>query len=212
VRIHTAAAPPFYKNGYLVSCEQTREAVLIDPGDEVEELLAAATTATLAIKAILLTHAHFDHVTGVGPAKAALAVPIWLHRDDLFLYQAAPEQGRMFGVSVSQPPPIDAFYDPSTPLSVGGCQVDVLPTPGHSPGGVCLAIGPNDSDRRHLFVGDTLFAGSIGRTDLPGGDLPTLLASIRAVLFGFPDDTPVYAGHGAATTIGAERTANPFLR
>src|SRR5258706_15355636 len=104
MHIATAAAPPFFKNGYVVSCESTHDGVVIDPGDEVDQLLDAVRRHRLSIKAILLTHAHFDHVTGVGPAKAALGVPVWLHRDDLPLYLAAVEQGRTFGLTVEQPP------------------------------------------------------------------------------------------------------------
>lgn len=209
--IATAAQPPFYKNGYLVACEETREAVLIDPGDEVDELLAKAADDGLRVVMIPLTHAHLDHVTGVGKAKAALGVDVWLHRDDLFLYDGAVEQGRMFGLPVEPLPPVDRFYEPKTSLQFGSYTIDVLHTPGHCPGGVCLAIGRTGSEARELFVGDTLFAGSIGRTDLPGGDLETLLGSIRNVLLAFPDDTIVHSGHGPDTTIGRERATNPFL-
>jgi glyoxylase-like metal-dependent hydrolase (beta-lactamase superfamily II) len=211
VETFAAAAPPFFKNGYVVSCGRTREAVMIDPGDEVEDLIQHAAAESLTITQILLTHAHFDHVTGVARAKTAYGVPVWLHRDDLFLYNDAEEQGLLFGLQISQPPPVDKFYEPSQAIAFGDCRVDVLPTPGHCPGGVCLAIGPAASSARELFVGDTLFAGSIGRTDLPGGDLGTLLRSIRTVLFAFPDDTPVHSGHGPDTTIGIERRTNPFL-
>jgi len=209
--IHTAAAPPFYKNGFLVACEATRDAVLIDPGDEVDDLLARAAADDLRIVMIPLTHAHLDHVTGVGRAKAALGVDVWLHRDDLFLYNGAVEQGRMFGLHVDAPPPVDRFYAPGERLTFGHLVIDVLHTPGHCPGGVCLAIGPTEAEERELFVGDTLFAGSIGRTDLPGGDYPTLIRSIRDVLFAYPDDTIVHSGHGPDTTIGRERQTNPFL-
>jgi glyoxylase-like metal-dependent hydrolase (beta-lactamase superfamily II) len=211
MHIRTAAVPPFFKNGYVVSCEHTRAGVLIDPGDEVDELLEGIQRDRLDIRAILLTHAHLDHVTGVGRAKTALGVSVWLHRADLFLYQGVVEQGRMFGLSLKPPPPVDLFYEPGTTIRFGRYVVEMLPTPGHCPGGVCLAIGPQDRTARDLFVGDTLFAGSIGRTDLPGGDLDTLLHSIRTVLFTFPDDTPVHSGHGPATTIGVERRSNPFL-
>jgi glyoxylase-like metal-dependent hydrolase (beta-lactamase superfamily II) len=211
MRIASAAAPPFYKNGYLVSCEASREAVLIDPGDEVDELIDEARAARLVVKAILLTHAHLDHVTGVGRAKAAFGVPVWLHRADKFLYDATVEQGRMFGLALEQPPPVDEFYRRGSPLSFGNYVVDVLETPGHCPGGVCLAIGRDGSPERELFVGDTLFAGSVGRTDLPGGNAEVLLRSIHDVLLAFPDDTPVHSGHGPDTTIGAERKMNPFL-
>ncbi len=211
VRIRRAAVGPFFKNGFLVSCETTREGVLIDPGDEVDTLLAAAREDRIDVGAILLTHAHIDHITGVERAKAALDAPIWLHRSDLFLYLGAEEQGRMFGVDVQRQPPIDAYYEPGTVLRFGDYAIDVLHTPGHCPGGVCLAIGPSTARERELFVGDTLFAGSIGRTDLPGGDYDTLIRSIRKVLFAFPDETVVHAGHGPDTTIGEERRTNPFL-
>jgi len=211
VRVRTAAVGPFFKNGYLVSCETTREAVLIDPGDEVEALIQAARTDRLDVRAILLTHAHLDHITGVAYAKAALNVPIWLDREDLFLYEGVVEQGRMFGLDVDPQPAVDAFYDHGTPFRFGDCVVDILPTPGHCPGGVCLAIGSAASPARELFVGDTLFAGSIGRTDLPGGDYDTLIRSIKNVLFAFPDETIVHSGHGPDTTIGEERRTNPFL-
>jgi glyoxylase-like metal-dependent hydrolase (beta-lactamase superfamily II) len=211
VIIRTAAVPPFYKNGYVVACEHTRAAVIIDPGDEVGDLLSAVDADRLDVKWILLTHAHLDHVTGVGEAKRALGAPIWLHRDDLFLYDGVVQQARMFGLEADPQPPVDRFYEPGTPLAFGQLTVDVRHTPGHCPGGVCLAIGPSGSAERELFVGDTLFAGSIGRTDLPGGDYDTLLRSIRTVLFAFPDDTRVHSGHGPVTTIGHERATNPFL-
>jgi len=210
MRITTAAVPPFFKNGYVVACEHTGEAILIDPGDEVPQLLDVVSKQSLRVKFILLTHAHLDHITGVGAAKAALNVPIWLHRDDLFLYEALVEQGRMFGIRTEPQPPVDAFFVPGRPLTFGRYVVDVLWTPGHCPGGVCLAVGLAGGDARELFVGDTLFAGSVGRTDLPGGDAGRLIRSIHEVLFRFPDDTVVHAGHGPVTTIGKERKDNPF--
>jgi glyoxylase-like metal-dependent hydrolase (beta-lactamase superfamily II) len=213
------AVPPFMKNGFTLGCEETREGVIVDPGDEVDELLAAAERHRLDIKAILLTHAHLDHVTGVARAKQALGVPVWLHRDDNFLYERVVQQGQMFGLPVDPQPPIDHFYDPSTqqPLRFGRYEVRVLHTPGHCPGGVCLVIskdtkeGKDTNELPTLIVGDTLFAGSIGRTDLPGGDMETLLRSIREVLFSFPDDCVVWSGHGEPTTIGREKRTNPFL-
>lgn len=213
MKVFSDAAPPFFKNGFVVSCEETNEAVIIDPGDEVESLLDAARETDLKVRAILLTHAHLDHVSGVRRAVEALGVPVWLHRGDLQLYNAAVEQGRMFGFRVEPPPPVDQFYEPGVPFRFGRQIVDILHTPGHCPGGVCLAIGRDGSPphERQLFVGDTLFAGSIGRTDLPGGNSATLLRSIREVLFKFPDDTLVLPGHGPDTTIGRERKTNPFL-
>ena len=209
--IETRAAPPFFKNGYIVGCEKTREGVLIDPGDEVEQSLDAIRERGLSIRYILLTHAHLDHISGVGTAKQALGAPVGLHQDDEFLYRAVVQQGMAFGIPVDPQPPVDFFYEGSGPWRFGEYGAWVFHTPGHCPGGVCLAIGKEGEAARTLFVGDTLFAGSIGRTDLPGGDAAMLLRSIRQVLFGFPDETPVYSGHGEPTTIGRERRTNPFL-
>ena len=212
------AVEPFFKNGFVLGCEDTREGVIVDPGDEVDALLAAAAHHQLSIGRILLTHAHLDHITGVGAAKRALGVPVWLHRDDNFLYERVVEQGQMFGLRVEAQPAVDHFYDLSARdsgdeahLRFGRYGVRVLHTPGHCPGGVCLAVSRDGDDVSTLFVGDTLFAGSIGRTDLPGGDLAILLRSIREVLFRFPDDTVVWSGHGERTTIGHEKRTNPFL-
>jgi hydroxyacylglutathione hydrolase len=210
--IETRAVGPFFKNGFLVACEASREAVLVDPGDEVDQLLALANQNGWAIRHILLTHAHVDHVTGVADAKRALGVPVYLHRDDLFLYNDAVAHGAIFGLSVQPQPPIDVFYTPNQVIPFGEYEVRPHHTPGHCPGGVCLQIGKANTVGKHLFVGDTLFAGSIGRTDLPKGDYATLIRSIRTVLFAFGDDAQVFPGHGPATTIGHERRTNPFLK
>ena len=210
--LESAAVGPFFKNGYVVGCENTRQAVFIDPGDEVEQLLAFIASEQLAVTHILLTHAHVDHVSGVAEAKRALGVPIYLHKDDLFLYQNAVRTGMMFGLTVEEPPPVDVFYEGEGPIVFGDYQVRVVHTPGHCPGGVCLAIAKRgDTSPPHLFVGDTLFAGSIGRTDLPGGDYKTLLKAITELLFAFPDESIVYSGHGPETTIGREKKTNPFV-
>jgi hydroxyacylglutathione hydrolase len=208
--LEVRSAPPFYKNGFLVACERTRAAAIVDPGDEVDALLAAVRDYDADVQMILLTHAHVDHVSGVGAAKAAFDVPIYLHRDDLFLYDRASQQAEMFGFRVSQPPPVDVFYDMS-PIALGDYEVRVHHTPGHCPGGVCLQLGKKGDPGLHLLVGDTLFAGSIGRTDLPGGDYDTLMRSITRVLLPLGDDRVVHPGHGPDTTIGRERTANPFV-
>ncbi len=220
--IESAAVGPFFKNGFVVACPRSREGILIDPGDEVDTLLSFAASQDIKLNRILLTHAHVDHITGVHRAKQVLGVPVHLHRDDLFLYERAVEHGAMFGLRVDPPPPaIDEFYTPDNTFSFGDVEARPHHTPGHCPGGVCLEVtnGAGTAGRAggavgantHLFVGDTLFAGSIGRTDLPGGDYATLIASIKTVLFAFGDAARVYPGHGPTTTIGQERRTNPFL-
>ena len=210
--LESAAVGPFFKNGYVVGCENTRKAVFIDPGDEVEQLLGFIRAEKLDVTHILLTHAHVDHVSGVAEAKRSLGVPIYLHMDDLFLYQNAVRTGMMFGLTVEEPPPVDVFYEGEEPIAFGDYRVRVVHTPGHCPGGVCLAISKQgDPSPPRLFVGDTLFAGSIGRTDLPGGDYETLLRAITGTLFTFPDESIVYSGHGPETTIGREKQTNPFV-
>lgn len=210
--VESQAVGPFFKNGFVVGCERTRDAVIIDPGDEVASLLAFAEREKLAIRHILLTHAHVDHVTGVAAAKRALGVPVYLHHDDQFWYDRAVESGAMFGLNVEPQPPIDVYYTPGQVIAFGDYEARPYHTPGHCPGGVCLHIGGRGGASPELFVGDTLFAGGIGRTDLPGGDYATLIASIKNVLFAFGDEAIVHPGHGPDTTIGRERGMNPFLQ
>jgi glyoxylase-like metal-dependent hydrolase (beta-lactamase superfamily II) len=209
--LETRDAPPFYKNGYVLACDDTREAVIIDPGDEVDELLRVVSDGKLDVRHILLTHGHVDHVSGVAKAKAATGGSIVLHRDDLFLYDGALQQASFFGLDIEAPPPVDRFYDLAASIAFGGCEAKVLHTPGHTPGGVCLLVGPAGRPAKTLFAGDTLFAGSIGRTDLVGGDHDVLIDSIRNVLFALDDDVEVCSGHGPVTSIGRERRTNPFL-
>jgi glyoxylase-like metal-dependent hydrolase (beta-lactamase superfamily II) len=208
--LEVRAVPPFYKNGFVVACERTREAVLIDPGDEVGDLIGAVRDLDVQVQHILLTHAHVDHVTGVGAAMEAFEAPVWLHRDDLPLYEQVESQAALFGFKARQPPPVDRFYD-GTPLSFGDYSVQVHHTPGHCPGGVCLQIHRPASRPSHLFVGDTLFAGGIGRTDFPGSDYTVLMRSITEVLLPLGDDAIVHPGHGPDTTIGREKGTNPFV-
>jgi glyoxylase-like metal-dependent hydrolase (beta-lactamase superfamily II) len=210
--LEVRAEAPFYKNGFLVACERTREAIVIDPGDEIDGILAAVRDHEVNVTHILLTHAHLDHVSGVDTAKTALDAPVYLHRDDLFLYERVVDQGKAFGFKVRPQPPIDVFYDMS-PISFGDYEVRLHHTPGHCPGGVCLQVGRSGeaAGEKHLFVGDTLFAGSIGRTDLPGGNHDLLMQSITGVLFPLGDDAIVHPGHGPDTTIARERATNPFV-
>jgi glyoxylase-like metal-dependent hydrolase (beta-lactamase superfamily II) len=209
--IESRAVPPFMKNAFVLADEATREGVLIDPGDEVEDILEVIAAQRLVIRYILLTHAHLDHITGVGQAREALGAPVILHADDRPLYDALVQQGAAFGVRLEPQPPPDRYFEPGEVFRFGRYEIRWHHTPGHSPGGVCLEVTEPGSTAKTLVVGDTLFAGSIGRTDLPGGHHPTLMASIRNVLFPFGDDAVVHAGHGESTTIGEERRSNPFL-
>jgi hydroxyacylglutathione hydrolase len=209
--IEVRAAPPFMKNGFVLADEATRDGVLIDPGDDVEELLEVVAAQRVDVRYILLTHAHLDHITGVRRAREALGVPVILHEDDRPLYDAIVEQGIAFGFRLDPQPPPDRYFQPGEVFRFGRYEIRWHHTPGHSPGGVCLEVTGPGSPGKTLIVGDSLFAGSIGRTDLPGGHHPTLIASIKNVLFPLGDDAIVHPGHGPSTTIGEERRSNPFL-
>jgi len=210
--LETRAAAPFYKNGYLLACESTREGIVIDPGDEIQELQDLVESLGVAVRHILLTHGHVDHVAGVALARRVFGAPVYLHRADLPLYEQAAAQADFFGLTVEPPPPPDKFYGECPPIVFADYTVAVLPAPGHTPGGVCLHVTHPVEGDLGLFAGDTLFAGSIGRTDLPGGNYDRLMASIRGTILTLPDETAVYPGHGPKTTVGAERLGNPFLR
>ena len=196
----------FAENCYLVADPAVREAVLVDPGEESGLFLDRLKADGLRLTAIWLTHAHIDHVMGVSAVKAASGAPILLHPADRPLYDKAPMQAAMFGLRMDELPPVDGALAEGQVVSVGQFAFEVRHTPGHSPGSVSF-IG-----QRMAFSGDVLFSGSVGRTDLPGGDMPTLTTSIRARLYSLPDDTLVLSGHGPSTTIGEEKRSNPFVR
>lgn len=196
----------FAENCYLVFDPEHADTVLVDPGEETSRFLAEANRRSRRISAIWLTHAHLDHVHGVAAIREATGAPIWLHPADRPLYDGMAQQARWLGVGVVPgPPPPDHPFAHGDRLRIGSVEVEVRHVPGHSPGHVCFVM-PGA-----VIAGDVLFRGSIGRPDLPGGDLETLLASIRRELLSLPDETVVYPGHGPPTTIGEERTANPFL-
>ncbi len=195
----------FAENCYLVADRRTREAVVIDPGEEAAKFLAELTSRGWALRDIWLTHAHIDHIMGVAAVRAATGVPIHLHPLDRPLYDALPQYGAWVGMRLDPPPPPDRDLAPGQVLRVGGLEFEVRFTPGHSPGSVSF-LGEG-----MIFGGDVLFNGSVGRTDLPGGDPAVLMASIQSQFLSLPDSIVVHSGHGPDTTIGIERLTNPFL-
>ena len=195
----------FVENCYIVLDEATRECAVIDPGEGAGLILHKLQTLDARPTAIWLTHGHLDHVMGVARLKAETGAPVWLHAADRPLYDRVPEQAAWFGLEAEPLPPPDHAYEAGDMVRVGKTELIVRHTPGHSPGSVCL-VAPGV-----VFGGDVLFAGSIGRSDLPGGDADTLIRSIERELLVLPDETIVYSGHGPETTVGNERRANPFL-
>ncbi len=196
---------PFQENCYLVWDDETQKGAFIDPGDEAEWLMRTALFMNIEVEAIYNTHGHIDHVGAVNVIQKALGIPFAMHPADRFLLEKLPDQARMFGVRGGAVPAIDRELAHGDEVTVGGHTGKVIHTPGHSPGGVCFDFG------EIVFVGDTLFAGSIGRTDLPGGSLDELLTSIKERLLVLDDNTRVLSGHGPASSIGTERVHNPFL-
>jgi glyoxylase-like metal-dependent hydrolase (beta-lactamase superfamily II) len=193
-------------NCYILGDEKTRKAVVIDPGGDAPVILQALQARDLTPVAILATHGHFDHVEGLAHLTQATGAPIYLHEADLPLVRGMVDQGRLFGVRVEPAPEPTRFLEGGDEVTVGELTLTVLHTPGHSPGSVSFRI------ENAVFVGDLLFAGSIGRTDLQGGDYNTLIRSVRDKIFTLPEDTLVYPGHGPTTTVGTEKRMNPFFR
>ena len=200
------ALGPVQTNCFLVFDPKSRECVVIDPAWEGERLADEITQRSLALTSVLVTHAHFDHIGGCAALVARHPAPIYLHPADLPLW-SVDGGASFFGLDIEPLPPPGPAFEDGMHLHSGALDFEVLHLPGHTPGHVGLL----ESAHGWLFSGDVLFAGSIGRTDLPGGDYVTLMASIRNRLLTLPDATLVYSGHGPETTIGRERRSNPFI-
>ena len=203
--IDTLPVGPIMANCYILGCEETLDAAVIDPGDEVERILATLERRGLKTKYILNTHGHFDHVGGNRRLKQATGAEILIHDLDAPMLAELDAAARMFGLRAENSPPPDRTLKDGDRVEIGTLALTVLHTPGHTPGGVCF-YGDGV-----VFAGDTLFAGSIGRTDFPGGDFDTLASSIRQRLFTLPDAVKVLPGHMGPTTIAREKHYNPLV-
>lgn len=197
---------PLLSNSYLVFDPVLREGVIIDAGDDAWKILGVVQKYGVRVGAVYATHGHFDHVLAVRELKEALGCRFYIHEGDVFLLRSAAEEARkLIGARYPEPPEPDGHVEDGDEVKVGDEVLKVIHTPGHSPGSVCYLAG------EAVFTGDTLFAGSIGRADLPGGDLNKLVDSILSKLFSLPDDSAVYPGHGPSTTIGAEKLYNLYV-
>lgn len=204
--VRSVVVGPFAMNAYVVACGETGEAMLIDPGAEVPRVLALAEPGW-RVGRIFLTHGHVDHVAGAAEAQAATGAPLTIHADDERWLEALPRQAEMFGFPPVAPPRPDRHHADGEAVALGRLAGTVLHTPGHSRGSCCLWF----PEARVLFTGDTLFLGSVGRTDLPGGDFDDLARSIKEKLFPLGDDVAFHPGHGPAGLLGDERRQNPFV-
>jgi glyoxylase-like metal-dependent hydrolase (beta-lactamase superfamily II) len=212
--LHKHAVGPFQMNCYILGCEDTKEGVIIDPGDEVDLLLKTVEEENLQLKAILNTHAHFDHIAGVAEIKKKTGLPFYLHEGDLFWIEGIKKQAEVFGLSIPEKPEVDHYLNEGDRFPFGKYSLKVIHTPGHSPGGVTFVLneGVTGESAPRAFVGDCLFAGSIGRTDFPGGSHPELIQAIKTKILPLGDETIIHSGHGPDTTVYEERLHNPFLQ
>ena len=207
VQVRMLTLGPMQTNCYVVGCEETYQAAIIDPAWDGTSIVAMTDEFGFDITHILLTHSHFDHVAGLLDVKNATNAPIYIHPDAVEMLRSTTMSAALWGFKVPAPPPPDETLAGGQVVQVGNLSLQVMDTPGHAPGHVSFYI----PDYRIIFDGDVLFSGGIGRTDLPGGDYNLLMESIKEKLMLLPDETRVFSGHGPATTIGQERSSNPFL-
>jgi hydroxyacylglutathione hydrolase len=198
---------PLQCNCSIIGDEVSREAMVIDPGDDIEDILALIAKHNLQVKQIIITHAHIDHVGGAMKLRAATGAPILLNQNDYALLKMLDTQAAWVGMKSPGKIEIDQSVEQADTVRAGAITANVLHTPGHTEGSVCLYFPAEKT----LIAGDTLFAGSIGRTDLPGGSFEKIIQSLHGTVLALPDETVVVPGHGPLTTIGEERESNPFL-
>jgi len=199
-------------NSYIAGCSETGDGIYIDPGAEVGRVIETAERLGIRLTKIVGTHAHLDHAEGVAEAKEKLGLPYWLHEAELYNLQNMPAAAQGYGFAVPEVPEVDGYLVPGESLAVGNLVFEICLTDGHAPGNITLYRPGSDGEAGHAIVGDALFAGSIGRTDLYMGNAKTLLESIRTQLLTLPPDTLVFPGHGPETTIGHEMAANPYCQ
>ncbi len=205
IKIHKITAGPFQENGYIVHGENTRHCLLIDPGDKPELYIQTIEENDLKPLAIINTHGHLDHIHAIQPIKDHFSIPFYIHENEKMFIDHYPSGCVMYGMTPNKTPEVDQWLTNETEIKIGEYNIAVIHTPGHTPGGVCYRFNGD------MFAGDTLFKGSIGRTDLPGGDYNTLMNSLSKLIDELPCEMHVHSGHGPSTTMQEELVSNPFL-
>ena len=205
IQVHTVVTGPFQENSFLILDTESQEGVCIDPGDDPHTIAATINEHDCHLKAIINTHAHMDHIGAVTALKKMFDIPFYLHKEEASILDTYEETCRFFNLNTGKTPDVDYWFTDESSLTFGNLTFKLFFTPGHTPGGTTLII------EDHVFVGDTLFRGSVGRTDLPGGDWKTLEKSLIKLMEIVPMDYNIHSGHGPDTTMNIERKENPFL-
>lgn len=204
--IEKLVVSPLQENCYILGCEETLAGAIIDPGDEAARIINRVAGLGLAVRHVINTHGHVDHISAVQDIKEALGAKFCMHQGDTMYLEETVEHAKMFGIAGARTPKVDVWLNDGDTIAIGNLTVNVIHAPGHSPGGCLLQVGSD------VFCGDLIFAGSIGRTDLPGGDYQTILETLETKILTLSDDTRLHPGHGPSTTVAVERQYNPFLQ